>query len=182
MKISVVGFDPSMTGWGIATAQLDLATGHLDTPVLTVVEPDKPTNKQVRVNSVDLDVAQQLAKAAIKHTKGAKVVFVEVPVGSQSAAGMKSYGMCVGILGSLRAEGVHLIEVTATEVKVALSGDKNATKKSMIAAARGLYPDALFPTYHGKITNKAEHVADAIGAIHAGVNTAVFQNLLKLYA
>jgi hypothetical protein len=189
MKIPVVGFDPSMNGWGIAEGELDLTTGYLHTPRLTVLEPIKIKTKQTRVNSIDLDVAEQLAKPALAAARAAKVIFVEVPVGSQSASAMKAYGMCVGILGVLRAEGIQLIEVTATEVKVALSGNKNATKTQMISAAVGLYPEASFPVYaknskgrkKGDIADKAEHAADALGAIHAGVNTPMFQNLMKLY-
>ena len=181
MKISVVGFDPSLTHWGIAESKLDLTTGFLDTPNLTVLEPDKIIHKQVRQNSKDLDVAKQLALTAFAVAKDAKAIFVEVPVGSQSARAMASYGICVGILGSMLAQGTQLIEVTATEVKKAMTGEKNATKTQMIAEAIRLYPEANFPMFRGKLTLAAEHVADAIGAIHAGVNTPLFQNLMKLY-
>jgi Holliday junction resolvasome RuvABC endonuclease subunit len=181
MKISVVGFDPSLTHWGIASSELDLTTGYLDTPVLLVVEPEKLTYKQVRQNSTDLFVADQLAVAALAAARAAKVVFVEVPVGSQSARAMASYGVCVGILGAIRAEGIQLIEVTANEVKFALTGCKNATKQQMIDTAVSLYPTANFPRQRGRLTAKAEHVADAIAAIHAGVNTPMFQNLIRLY-
>ncbi len=181
MKITVCGMDPSLNNWGIASSELDLATGYLDTPVLLVVEPEKLTHKQVRQNSVDLFVADQLAVRALAAARAAKVVFVEVPVGSQSARAMASYGVCVGILGAIRAEGISLIEVTANEVKFALTGDKNATKKKMIDQAVALYPEANFPRQRGRIVDKAEHVADAIGAIHAGVLTPMFQNLIRLY-
>jgi Holliday junction resolvasome RuvABC endonuclease subunit len=181
MKIPVVGFDPSLTNWGIAAGELDLTTGYLDTPSLTLVEPDKINHKQVRQNSEDLFVANQLATKALAAARAAKVVFVEVPVGSQSARAMASYGVCVGILGAIRAEGIPLIEVTASEVKIAFTGDKNASKKQMIDKAINLYPDANFPRQRGKIVGKAEHVADAIAAIHAGVNTPMFQNLMRLY-
>lgn len=181
MKIPVVGMDPSLTAWGIALGNLDLSQGYLDTPELQVIEPVKPKGKQVRQNSTDMEVAEQLAKAALSFARKAKAVFVECPVGSQSARAMASYGICVGILGSIRAEGIPLIEVSAMEVKMALFGTKNATKQQMIDAALAQYPDANFPMHRGVITAKAEHVADAIGAIHAGVATPVFQNLLKLY-
>jgi Holliday junction resolvasome RuvABC endonuclease subunit len=181
MKIPVVGFDPSLTSWGIAESELDLTTGYLDTPRLRVLEPEKIKTKQVRQNSTDLDVAKQLATAALSTARSAKAVFVEVPVGSQSARAMASYGICVGILGTLMAEGVQLIEVTATEVKKALTGNKHATKDQMITEARKLYPEANFPMWRGEVASKAEHVADAIGAIHAGVGTPLFQNLMKLY-
>lgn len=102
---------------------------------------------------------------------------------------MASYGICVGILGSLLATGVQLIEVSEKEVKLALSGDRYATKNEMITIAIKLYPEANFPRYtqNGKgfrkgeiMASRAEHAADAIGAIHAGVNTPLFQNLMKL--
>lgn len=182
MKIPVVGFDPSLTHWGIAQAELDLTTGFLDTPVLQVVEPKKIKHKQVRQNSIDLDVAHQLAKSAYSAAKTAKVIFVEVPVGSQSARAMASYGVCVGILGSMLADGIQLIEVTATEVKRAFTGNSNATKRQMIDQALEFYPDANFPRWRGQVTDAAEHVADALGAIHAGVKTPLFQNLMRLLA
>lgn len=188
MKIPVVGFDPSMLHWGIAEAELDLSTGILGDPHLSIVEPDRLKEKQVRKNSKDLHEAKQLAEAVFAVAKTAKAIFVEVPVGSQSASAMKAYGMCVGILGTMLASDIQLIEVTATEVKVALTGNKHATKAQMIDHAVQLYPDSNFPRYtkngktfkKGDVMDKAEHVADAIGAIHAGVSTPLFQNLMRL--
>lgn len=181
MRIPVAGFDPSLTHWGIAETILDLKTGVPDTPTLTLIEPDRLKNKQVRQNSMDLHEAEQLAKAALQVARRSKAIFVEVPVGSQSARAMASYGICVGILGTLRAEGIPLIEVTPIEVKMALAGIKTATKAQMIKAAMDFYPEAEFPQHNGRIVNKAEHVADAIGTIHAGVRTPMFNNILRLY-
>lgn len=180
MKIPVVGMDPSLTHWGIASAELDLTTGFLSTPDLVLIEPEKLTHKQVRQNSTDLFVAEQLAAEALKTARNVKAVFVECPVGSQSARAMASYGVCVGILGTMRAEGIQLIEVTALEVKKGFTGDKNATKQQMIDKAVELYPEANFPNQKGRILAKTEHLADAIAAIHAGVNTPLFQNLMRL--
>ena len=95
----------------------------------------------------------------------------------------------MGILGSIRAEGIPLIEVTASEVKKAATGNKNATKQQMIDWAVDLYPEANWPVHRqngknfnkGDIVDKAEHVADGLGAIHAGVMTPVFQNLMRLF-
>lgn len=184
MHIPVVGMDPSLNNWGIAEARLDLETGFLSTPVLTVTQP-KPDNgkKKVRVNSLDLERAEELAQAAIAAAEEAKVVFVEVPVGSQSARAMASYGVCIGILGSMRAKGIEIIEVTPDENKKTFTGKKNATKEEMIHAAVALYPEANWPRQGERIiTSKAEHMADAIAAIHAGVQTPVFQNLMRLLA
>lgn len=174
--------DPSLRNWGLAAALLDLDTGILECPVLDLIETKDLAGKQVRQNSNDLHTAEQLATAALAAARKAKVVFVEVPVGSQSARAMASYGVCVGVLGAVRAEGIPLIEVTPLEVKLSLTGLKTATKDQMIIAAMHLYPDANWPQHRGKVTNKAEHMADAIAAIHAGVRTPVFQNLMRLFA
>ena len=182
MKIPVVGFDPSLRNWGIAESFLDLETGYLDVPVFTLVQTVDPTGKQVRQNSTDLSLAMQLATVTIPIAKKAKAIFVEVPVGSQTARAMTSYGICVGVLGAIQSLGIPLIEVTPTEVKVAFTGNKTATKEDMIAKAVELYPTANFPNVKGRVTGKAEHVADATAAIHAGVLTPMFQNLMRLYA
>lgn len=188
MRIPVVGFDPSMRHWGIAEGMLDLETGFLDGLNLSIIEPKGKAHKQVRTNSIDMTIAEELYQGALSAALKAKAIFVEVPVGSQSASGMKAYGMCVGVLGSMRANGIQLIEVTAAEVKLALSGDKHASKEQMIKAGLAQYPGANWPRHSqrgkgfakGDVQNSAEHVADAIGAIHAGVNTPVFLNMLRL--
>lgn len=181
MKIPVLGLDPSMRNWGMAAGILDLDTGLLTDLQLSLVHSESNSKKQVRINSQDLHTATELSAAAIAAAKRAKVVFVEVPVGSQSAAGMKSYGICIGVLGAIQASGTRLVEVTPTEVKLAMAGNKNATKAQMIQAAMDYYPEANWP-YHGKSVSstKAEHMADAIGSIHAGVQTPLFQNIMKL--
>lgn len=181
MLIPVLGMDPSLRNWGLAEALLDLDTGVMHTPTLTLVQTKDLEGKQVRQNSNDLHLAEQLASPVITAAKAARVIFVEVPVGSQSARAMASYGVCVGVLGAVRALGIPLIEVTPLETKKVFTGNKNATKREMIDTAVDLYPGANFPMSRGKITDKAEHVADAIAAIHSGVRTPTFQNLMRLF-
>ena len=123
--------DPSMANWGIAEAVLDLQDGTLSTPVLSLVQPrDGDGKKQVRRNSLDMCRATELAAAALEVGRRNKVVFVEVPVGSQNARAMCSYGMCLGVLGSLRSEGIEIIEVSPDENKKIFTGNKNATPKA----------------------------------------------------
>jgi Holliday junction resolvasome RuvABC endonuclease subunit len=188
MLIPVAGFDPSLTNWGIAEGQLDLETGYLNGVRLEVVSTDKGKHKQVRTNSDDLRRCEELARKALEVGRRCKAIFVEVPVGSQNASGMKAYGVVCGILGTLRAEGIQIIEVTATEVKLAFTGNKNATKQQMIDAGVEFYPTVEWPRHakngakfkKGDLMNEAEHVADALAAIHAGVSTPIFQNLLRI--
>ncbi|MEQ1950911.1 hypothetical protein [Mesorhizobium sp. CN2-181] len=181
MRIPVLGMDPSLRNWGLAEAELCLITGELSTPFLSLVQPKDLEGKQVRQNSSDLYLAEQLAEPVMAAAKKAKAIFVEVPVGSKSARAMASYGVCVGVLGAVRALGIPLIEVTASETKKIFTGDKNATKRQMINAAAEFYPTANFPVHAGKIPDKAEHMADAIASIHSGVRTPMFQNLMRLF-
>lgn len=181
MKIPVLGVDPSLRNWGLARGLLDIDTGVFDGLELKLTQTEVDHNKQVRTNSKDMAASELIFSEVYPWFQGSKVIFVEVPAGSQSANGMKSYGICVGVLGALRALGHQIIEVTPTENKIALSGDKNASKDTMIRAANTLYPDANWLTdKKGKLLNKNEHLADAVGTIHAGVNLPAFQNLIKL--
>lgn len=178
----MVGFDPSLRSWGIAEGFLNRSDSTLQIQKVSVVNPVLPTGKQVRQNSLDLESAKQLCKAALDAAKGAQAIFVEVPIGSQSARAMASYGICVGVLGALRATGIPFFEVTPTEVKVAGPGYKNATKADMIEWATKKHPEANWPTYtqHGKILiteAKAEHMADATAAIYAGLSCNSFQQM-----
>lgn len=184
MRIPIIGMDPSFRNWGLAAAELDLETGILSTPHLSVIKTgEEPKGKQVRQNSYDLEAAEFLAKNIFPEAQKAKAVFVEVPHGSQSAAAMKGYGICLGVLGSLRSFGIPIIEVSEMESKKLFTGNRKATKEQMIAKAMEHYPEANWPYHQGHVSAaKAEHMADAIAAIHAGVNTQLFQSIMRLYA
>ena len=183
MKLWVCGMDPSLRNWGVSKGIYDTETRQLAVHQVSVIQPELSKGKQVRQNSLDLESAKQLSAGALDAAKGAQAIFVEVPIGSQSARAMASYGICVGILGALRATGIPFFEVTPTEVKIAGAGYKNATKQDMISWATTKHPEANWPTYkqNGQtlITEaKAEHMADALGSIYAGMSSNSFQQML----
>jgi Holliday junction resolvasome RuvABC endonuclease subunit len=185
--IKVVGQDPSLRNWGLAVGHLNLETKKLTIDYLDLTNPVLPKGKQVRQNSSDLESALQLYKGASDATIDAHAVFVEVPVGSQSARAMASYGICVGVLGALRANGIPFFEVTPTEVKLASVGNKTASKQDMIQWAMATHPEANWPTYKQNGTvmvseAKAEHMADAIAAIYAGLSCNQFKQMLPFLA
>ena len=186
-ELRVVGFDPSLRNWGIACGMYDPATGHLKVRHLDVIQPVLPKRKTVRQNSTDLESAHQLYAQAVEIAQQADAVFVEVPVGSQSARAMASYGICVGVLGGLRAAGIPFFEVTPLEVKMATVGKKTASKAEMIEWATSQQPGGTWPYEIRKgqqriIESKAEHMADAIGAIVAGIETIPFKQLVPFLA
>lgn len=181
MKIPVAGFDPSMRNWGLASGLLDLDTGYLEELTLRVIQTSPSNIKTVRKSSQDLVSATFTLTTLMPWIQDAKVIFTEMPIGSQSAMAMKGYGTCIGLLAAVQAGGKTLIQVSPEEVKLALAGTPNATKEAMINAAYAAYPYTNWPIHGGKITaGKAEHMADAIGAIHAGVLTPEFQQVMSI--
>lgn len=187
MKIQIVGQDPSLRHWGLARGLYDTETSEITNLAVSVIEPVLSKGKQVRQNSLDLESAKQLFADAYKACQGAQAVFIEVPVGSQSARAMASYGICVGIVGSLRGLGIPVYEVTPTEVKLAGAGKASASKQEMIDWATRKHPGAGWPTYkhNGSVliaAAKAEHQADATAALYAGTSSNIFQQLMSLQA
>ena len=186
-SLRVVGMDPSLRNWGIAVGIYSPETGRIQINRLGLTNPILPAGKQVRQNSADLASAHQLFEGAVNAARNADAVFVEVPVGSQSARAMASYGICVGVLGALRATGTPFFEVTPTEVKLAGFGKKTATKQQMIDWATKAHPEAGWPIYRRNgveliSESQAEHQADAVAAIHAGIASQPFQQLLPMMA
>lgn len=182
--VRVVGFDPSLQNWGIVLADVDVDT--LEFKVvdmkITQTESDKKNKKVVRKNSDDLRRAKELYKQFSEYCKLAKFAMVEVPIGSQSARSMASYGICIGVLSSCQ---IPMIEVTPTEVKLAGTNIKTATKSEMIESAMKEHPEAkwLYRNSKGaKIPlNDNEHLADAIFAIKAGLQTVEFKSALEMF-
>ena len=116
-----------------------------------------------------------LYKALSTFLVAVDMVFVEIPVGSQSARSMASYGVCIGVLASINKP---LIQVTPAEVKFIATGNKNASKAAMIDWVINKYPTAdWFKKTRKEVTTftaKNEHLADAVACIHAGVKTDEF--------
>ena len=177
MKIKVVGLDPSLNNWGIAYALIDVDTLELSITDLELVETEPGKAKTVRKNSDDIVRARALSQALSRATVGTTVAFCEVPVGSQSARAMASYGICVGVLGGC---GAPLVELTPYEVKIAAVGSKTAAKEEMIEWATALYPNAPWLKRAGRPVAKNEHLADAVATIHAGMKTEQFQSVLRM--
>lgn len=180
MKIRVAGFDPSLQNWGIVIADVDISNDNFNFEVVRM-ELSQPKDeakkaKTVRKNSDDLRRAKLLRASFKKACDEAAFAFVEVPVGSQSARAMASYGICIGILSSC---DIPMIQLTPTEVKVAATNIKTATKEEMIDAMRVEHPEAAWLTYkrNGEHVLKSdnEHLADAMAAIKAGLLTEEFR-------
>lgn len=183
--IRVLGIDPSLRNWGYAFATININTLEFSNLSLAICTPTIDNNKQTRVNTRDEQRAFVLAEYAFQACKDNHLIFIETPVGSQSSRAQTSYGITLGIMAALRAKGFSLTPVSAKSVKLARTGNSNATKEQMIASAMQTYPQANWPTRTVKaqtlpILGKAEHMADAIGCIEAGLLTPQFTQLSQL--
>lgn len=168
----VLGIDPSLSNFGLAVGTIDLESDQFYLGELKLQESSASKQKGVRKNSDDLERARSLYKALKVGVNWADIIIVEIPVGSQSARAMCSYGICIGLLASIEKP---LIQVTPAEVKLAATGTKTATKQQMIDWATNKYPSEHWLTRKVKgVTSyvaKNEHLADAIAAIEAGLKT-----------
>jgi hypothetical protein len=110
----------------------------------------------------------------------ADCVIAEIPSGSQSARASWALGIA---LGTLTAVLPHvLIRVTPRETKLAAVGLSDASKEEMIDWAVGLYPDAPWIRHRKKVVKtKCEHLADAIGVLHAGMAKREFKDIAKFF-
>lgn len=177
-KMMVLGIDPSLRNFGYALAELDLSTMQYEVKELLLIETEATKLKKVvRKNSDDLERCRAQFTALREMQKKAQIAFVEVPVGSQSARAMMSYGACVALLASV---DVPLIQLTPTEVKMASVGTRDATKREMIDWAAGKFPRADWLRKAGRLIDKNEHLADAVASINAGLVNEDFRALVAM--
>jgi Holliday junction resolvasome RuvABC endonuclease subunit len=176
-KIKIIGIDPSLRNTGIAKGWLDLKTLEWEVEEVELVKTEKGKSKTVRKSSDDYDRTRILYEAIKAAEAGAEIAFVEMPIGSQSADAMKSYGACIALIASL---DIPVIQVSPNQVKVHSTGDRNATKEEMIAWAHAKFPDINWLQRGGKLTLNNEHLADAVAAINAGMAEDDFKALITM--
>lgn len=176
-RIRIIGCDPSLRNFGIAKGWLDLDTLEWEVDEVVLARTDKSKIKGVRKSLDDYMRVRILHEALREAEKGAGIAFIEMPIGSQSAAAMLSYGACIALAASIE---VPLIQVTPTQVKVEAVGDKNATKEEMIAWATTMFPNVNWLRQGKRITGANEHLADACGAINAGMEQHDLKALVNM--
>jgi Holliday junction resolvasome RuvABC endonuclease subunit len=181
--IKIAGVDPAMRNLGLALAEYDVISHLWQVTHIKLVQTalDKNTLKTVRKSSEDLRCAQQLHRGVQEFFEEHNPAFFmgEVPVGAQSARAAFSNGICYGVLGALPTA---LIQVSPAEVQKSVLGYRGKDKDAMIDWATKKWPD--LPWKRRKLrgqmvlTADNEHMADACGAIAAGVLTEEFKQVL----
>ena len=179
--VTVMGIDPSLRNTGIAIAFVDTEQNKIEQIIGLSLARTQPGPKGQRKSSADYEAALVIRSLIFQKIKefNPKVVFAEIPSGSQSARGTMSAGIAIGIMACTQPSP---IEVTPQQVKLQSVGIRTETKGEMIEWAVGAYPDAPWHrTTNGRVMTANEHLADAVAVIHAGFVTPeweVIKNLL----
>lgn len=182
MQIRIAGLDPALRNLGMVKGTLDLQSGVFLPEELILVKTESTDQKVVRKNSDDLERARKIHIPMFTFLENVDLVCVEIPVGSQSARAMASYGISIGLLAAIDKP---LIQVTPTQVKLAGAGTKQASKIDMITWAVTQYPQLNWKYVMRKgikdLTADNEHLADAVAAVHAGLKTDDFKLITAMW-
>ncbi len=177
--IPIMGIDPSFRATGVALAHYHLDTDRIEVTSLHLLKTEKTKTKTVRRSSDDLACAThlftELHRLRTEHQP--VITLAEVPSGTQNARSSWALGITLGVLASFPAP---LVELTAMEVKRGFTGNKTASKEAMIQSATELHPELPWVMHRGAFANKNEHLADAVGVLHAGIKTTVFRELVRM--
>lgn len=180
--VTVLGLDPSLSNLGCFKAKLAIENGKVVDLIplkLALTKTKKNPCKTVRVNSSDVERCRLLHSGLNEClTDDVDLVFVELPVGSQSARAMVSYGACISLIASISS--VPVIQLLPIDLKLAACNKKTATKQEMIDWAVKHFPEEnwIKSQGSGNIHADNEHIADALASIVAGVKTDEFKTLL----
>lgn len=178
--VRVAGIDPSLRNTGLVIMDVHSEDGSLYNMVdLHLIRTEPSKVKTQRKSSADFQAASEIASDLRYRLKlhNVQVVFAEVPSGTQSARASFALGISLGIIASISPAP---IEVTPLQTKVHSIGIKTATKHEMIEWAVGKYPDAPWLRRGDKLLNANEHLADAIGVVHAGLMTPEWNTIKPL--
>ena len=169
--MKVLSIDPSLRNTCLVYSEIE--DGGIRILDSWTIETQKNKNKQVRASSDLIQRCDALHRTVNYYIEkwNPQIIFVETPSGSQSASGMKNYGVSCYLIATLRPRA---IEVTPTEVKMASVGTKTASKNDMIAWAFEKHPEAPWKLRNDFPLAKQEHMADAIAIIYAGMKTPAY--------
>lgn len=177
--IEILGHDPALSNWGFARAKLDLKTMEVSDLRLHLASTKPNKDQKMKKQIDDISRSKKLHKEIKQQSQGVVISFVEVPHGSQSARAMASYGTVIGLIPSINS--FSTITMSEREVKLGTLDKYPATKEDSIEWAYEKHPEANWPMRNGKIVKgKAEHMADAVCTIYAGLQTEDFKNAIAI--
>jgi hypothetical protein len=159
----IVSFDPSLRNWGVAILDYDPIHDVIEVVSVDVIKTKPIKKSKLPKSQQDLEAAQALIQGVLDYASSADVIVIELPIGSQSAAAMKSYGICIGITACLTELQIPFIYKSPYDIKRVV-GKKETSKEEIIDWVHERHPNKL-----SKYKNSAEHQADAIVAAYSAL-------------
>lgn len=164
-KLKLLGFDPSMSNWGVAAGIYHTDMESLEIKYTNTISPVSTLS----TNKRDVSIAAQLFTALDPLIKQADVICVEVPTGSQGFRPAVNYAMCCTLVGVISTYGVPIIQVSPQDVK-SVVGASSASKRDVVEWVNEAHPEIALPHHKGRLNVEASnHYCDAIVAIHAAL-------------
>ena len=98
VEIRFAAIDPSMRNCGIAFGTYNLGDNTYIVSSIHLVQTFPVKDKKIRKSSLDYEACREMYNKMHGHLNShvPQIVFAEMPTGSQSASGMKSYGILTG--------------------------------------------------------------------------------------
>ena len=178
--VTVMGIDPSLRNTGIAIMKVNAENSGVFGVTDWILARTQPGPLSQRKSSADFEAAtviSSMIRNAVEQYQP-RVVFAEIPSGTQSARASFALGITLGIMATMLPKP---IEVTPQQTKLQSIGIRTATKGEMIEWATTAYPDAPWQrTSNGRIMNANEHLADAVAVVHAGLVTPEWEVIKTL--
>lgn len=186
----ILGIDPGLANMGFAIVEVTLLRARLLTR--GVVSTEKETaRRKLHQGSDDARRIDELSEAIFEWIRAAETAAIvrdlrvciayEMPSGAQNARAAHALGIAHGltrasVIAHIDRHFVPVIDVTARDAKLALTGRASATKEQCIAAAARIEGgDAVLSVSKGK----REHVADAIGVALAAARSPQVRRALE---
>lgn len=162
-----ISVDPSLSNTAVVIGEINESSIVPFDYVLLKTSPAKKGEPKIK-SIVDRSKYILNSVQEIIEKENPSICFAELPTGAQSASAAVGVGVSCCIIAMLCD---NTITVTASDVKVNATGNKNATKKEIISYCENKYPD--FPFKRKKdgsiLEGEMEHVADSIAIAEAGL-------------
>lgn len=174
-QLNVAGLDPSLRNFGVVLGTIN--ADCLDELIITGMKVLHTKNEPHKFKNVsDLNSLPDLINDLWDLVSDVHVIFVELPIGSQTSRAMYSYGVCIALVALLQSQG-KLVIVTRENQRKALLGVDKVTKQDMIDWVNDTYPNN--PHFNSLKNAEREHAADALASVHVGITKHLIEQLIK---
>lgn len=176
----VLGIDSGFASCGVAVLDLSGSAPRLRDSGCFTSEPSAK-KRDVRAAEDLVRRHHELARYLDTWLKAYEPVTVclESVSWPRNAGATGKLGIAFGAVWSAAFHrGLPIVQASPQDVKLSLCGAKNASKDDVILAVERLHPGITWPSQK----TRWEHVADAIGVVHACLDSQVLRMARRLSA